>query len=378
MQAADRLKAAGLSDDRVLRRIRRGVTDQVDVLGYYSWGSNDPAIRQRHFGLKFQPGAIGGMFVSTDGRTFREPPANWALANWNDKATWFAGSPQSLAGDLIREGITGVAGHVAEPLLGHTIRPDILFPAYVAGFSLAEAYYLAMPSVSWMTVVVGDPLCAPFVRQTATNSDDPPIDPATELPRIFGARRLAALEPLGVPTEALQSFVRAESRIARNDVAGARSDLERATTVAPKMLVAQYALASSYELARDFDRAIACYKRILELSPDQALALNNLAYALGVRKGNLDEALPLARRAHELATGFGPVTDTLGWLTFMSGNGRDALALLTAAAKLSPSNAEIQLHLAQARKSLGDAEGARAALRACPQTGLFDPRIATR
>ena len=47
---------------------------------------------------------------------------------------------------------------MAEPLLGNTIRPDILFPAYLAGFSLAEAYYLAMPSVSWMTVVVGDPL----------------------------------------------------------------------------------------------------------------------------------------------------------------------------------------------------------------------------
>ena len=51
------------------------VTDQVDVLGYYSWGSNDPAIRRRTFNLNFAPGAIGGMFVSTDGRTFREPPA---------------------------------------------------------------------------------------------------------------------------------------------------------------------------------------------------------------------------------------------------------------------------------------------------------------
>ena len=123
------------------------LADQDDVLGYYSWGSNDPAIRRRRFGLTFRPGAIGGMFVSTDGRTFREPPDDWAVGDWNDRKTFFAGSPQSLAGDLIREGITGVAGHVAEPLLGHTIRPDILFPAYVSGFSLAEAFYLAMPSV---------------------------------------------------------------------------------------------------------------------------------------------------------------------------------------------------------------------------------------
>ena len=78
------------------------------------------------------PGAIAGMFVSTDGRTFKEPPAAWTIGPWTDRARFFAGSPQSLAGDLIREGVTGVAGHVAEPFLDATIRPDILFPAYLS------------------------------------------------------------------------------------------------------------------------------------------------------------------------------------------------------------------------------------------------------
>ena len=46
-------------------------------------------------------------YVSTDdGRTFREPPSDWQLPTWSDKRKWFAGSPQSLAGDLIRAGIT--------------------------------------------------------------------------------------------------------------------------------------------------------------------------------------------------------------------------------------------------------------------------------
>ena len=184
------------------------------MLGYYSWGSNDPAIRRRKFSLTFRPGAIGGMFVSTDGRTFREPPADWALADWKDKKTWFAGSPQSLAGDLIREGITGVAGHVAEPLLGNTIRPDILFPAYVAGFSLAEAFYLAMPSVSWMTVVVGDPLCAPFAESNTKvrnrRSTRPPSFRAG-----FSERRLAALAATRVPLDALVALTRRESHSAR-------------------------------------------------------------------------------------------------------------------------------------------------------------------
>jgi len=353
-QAAERLKALGLSGDRVLLDESGAViTDQVDVLGYYSWGSNDHAIRQRHFGLTFKPGAIGGMFVSTDGRTFREPPANWTLANWNDSTTWFAGSPQSLAGDLIRDGITGVSGHVAEPLLGNTIRPNILFPAYVAGFSLAEAFYLAMPSVSWMTVVVGDPFCAPFASATTTRAEDPPIDPSTELPAVFSQRRLAAASNSSLPVDVRQKLLRAESRAQRGDDAGARSDLEAATEAAPTLLGAQLMLASKYEVAGDYDAAIARYRQILSLAPDAPIALNNLAYALAVRKGELREAVPLAERARALAPQSGVIADTLGWIYFISGDAGRALPLLSEAARLQPDSAEIREHLATIRAALG-------------------------
>ena len=118
---------------------------------------------------QFSPGAIGGMFVSTDGRTFAEPPANWKPSSPSGGPV-FGGSFQSLAGDLIRDGITGVAAHVDEPFLDATVRPQILFPAYVAGFNLAESFYLAMPFLSWQTVVIGDPLCVPFPR-TALSAD---------------------------------------------------------------------------------------------------------------------------------------------------------------------------------------------------------------
>jgi len=359
-QAAERLKALGLSDDRVLLDESHDVvTDKVDVLGYYSWGSNDPSIRQRHFGLKFRPGAIGGMFVSTDGRTFREPPQNWTLANWNDQTTWFAGSPQSLAGDLIREGITGVSGHVSEPLLGNTIRPDILFPAYVSGFSLAEAFYLAMPSVSWMTVVVGDPLCAPFANATTRRVEDPPLDPATELPAVFSQRRLAALRDSSLPLEVQQKLLRADSRTLRGDAAGARSDLEAATDAVPTLLAAQILLAANYETAGDYDAAIARYRTILSLAPDTPLALNNLAYALAVRKGELREAQPLAERARKLAPQSGVIADTLGWIYFISGDAGRAQPLLSEAARLEPANPEIQQHLATVRAALGGGPAAK-------------------
>jgi uncharacterized protein (TIGR03790 family) len=155
--------------DRVLLEETGAVVhDQTGVLGYYSWGTNDPAIRRRHFNLAFVPGALAAMFVSTDARTLIEPPSTWTPGEWSDPKTFHAGSPQSLTADLIRDGVTGVAGHVDEPYLDATIRPDILFPAYARGMNLAEAFYLAMPYLSWQTIVIGDPLCAPFRDQPMT------------------------------------------------------------------------------------------------------------------------------------------------------------------------------------------------------------------
>jgi uncharacterized protein (TIGR03790 family) len=373
--AADRLRAAGVSDDRVaFDQSATVVTDEVDVLGYYSWGSNDPAIRRRKFNLSFRPGAIGGMFVSTDGRTFREPPVDWALPGWDNPKAWFAGTPQSLAGDLIREGITGVSGHVAEPLLGNAIRPDILFPAYVAGFSLAESYYLAMPSVSWMTVVVGDPLCAPF-GDAPRQVTEVPLDPATELPKLFSERSQTVLERPGIPSDVLQSLLRAQSRTNRGDGEGSRADLEQATAKVPGLKVAQYSLAASYEAADKWDLAIARYRTILEASPDEVVALNNLAYALAVRKGVLGEALSLAERAYGLAPKSGVVLDTLGWIRYMGGDARSGLGLLVEAVRLSPDIGELRLHLAQVHAAMGDSPAARVELAKALE---LDPTLKSR
>src|SRR5262249_55213555 len=55
----------------------RTANGQKDVIGYYSWGSNDPGQQQRAPDVQFVPGAIAGTFVSTDARTFNEPPATW-------------------------------------------------------------------------------------------------------------------------------------------------------------------------------------------------------------------------------------------------------------------------------------------------------------
>ncbi len=134
---------------------------QKNVIGYGAWGSNDKNRKQRFTGFQFLPGAIVTEYVSTNGRSFEKPPEGWNLSTWKneDAGKWFKGSPQTLTADYILEGATGASGHVYEPYLRYCPRPDILFPAYVVrGRNLAESYYLSIPALSWMNIVVGDPL----------------------------------------------------------------------------------------------------------------------------------------------------------------------------------------------------------------------------
>ena len=247
-QAADRLRRVTASDRVVLESTQAIATAAGPVIGYFSWGSNDPANQRRRSGLQFAPGAIGGTFVSTDGRTFAEPPPDWVPSNPDGKGPLFGGSFQSLAGDLIRDGITGVSAHVAEPYLDATIRPQILFPAYLAGFNLAESFYLAMPYLSWQTVIIGDPLCAPFPRKMLAPGDIAKgIDPETEMPAIFSERRLAILARSGLNRDALKLTLKADAQAAQGNQANVEPLLLRATEIEPRLTAANLALARAYE-----------------------------------------------------------------------------------------------------------------------------------
>ncbi len=135
------------------------LTGLPEIIAYAGWGSNDKARKQRFLGLKWLPGSIATEFVSTNARTFLPPPEDWTLGDWKTKESWFAGSPQSLTADYLAEGATAATGHVDEPYLEATPHPDELLPAYVKqGRTLAEAFYLSIPYVSWMNICAGDPL----------------------------------------------------------------------------------------------------------------------------------------------------------------------------------------------------------------------------
>jgi uncharacterized protein (TIGR03790 family) len=356
--AGDWMIEHGFGDRLVLDKTTKVVTGEKDVLGYYSWGSNDPAVSARHFDLGFVPGAIAGTFVSTDARTFREPPAGWKTATWNERTKFFAGSPQSLLGDLIRDGVTGASGYVAEPYLDATIRPNVLFPAYLSGFNLAESFYLAMPSLSWQAVIVGDPLCAPFPRKALQPSDiDKGLDPATGLPAYFSARSAKVMAAAGTRPEAATLMLRAQARKAKGDKAGAQKALEEAAAIDPRLDTAHLLLAASYEEQKEYDKAIERYRLVLANKPANPVALNNLAYVLAVRKDKPAEALAYAQRAYTVSP-TPIIADTLAWVQHLVGRDQEAARLLADTARKLPENAEVRLHAAVVFAAVGMVDAA--------------------
>jgi uncharacterized protein (TIGR03790 family) len=373
---AEVLSAKGF-DNVLLERTTALAGHQAGVMGYYSWGSNDPAFKSRRIDLDFVPGAIAATFVSTDGRTFHEPPAGWQISHeWSDRTKWFEGSSQSLTGDLIRAGVTGVAGHVAEPYLDGTIRPYILFPAYAAGMNLAEAFYLAMPYLSWQTIVVGDPLCAPFRTSRLTDADiDKGPDPVTELPRVFSERRVAQLAANGGSVDALRQLLKAETRLQLHDRAGARTALEQALKIDPGLVSADKALADLDELEGRQEEALKRYQRVVERLPNDALMLNNLAYSLATHGGKPGEAMPYAQRAAKLAPTNVSVLDTLGWVCHLIGDDKAADAALQQARQFHPTAADVWIHSAVVHLALGQPASAEQDLAAALK---IDPAVEKR
>jgi Tfp pilus assembly protein PilF len=312
------------------------------------------------------------MFVSTDGRTFLEPSATWKPAPAGS-----ASGGQTLVADLIREGITGISASVAEPYLDAIVRPQILFPAYLSGYTMAEAYYLAMPYLSWQTIIVGDPLCAPFLTSPLPQDQiHSGINADLSLPAIFGERRLATFPAFGLNRDAVKLQVKALSLQAQGKPAAeVEATLQRAADLEPLMLTAHVMLAGMASARGAEDEAIGHYRLALQADPNQVPVLNNLAYSLADKKNAAAEALPLAEKAYRLSNQAPIVADTLGWVHFKLDHVAAALPLVERAVAAMPSNVEVIVHAAAVNLASNNMERAKALLDAAVKA---DPAAAGR
>ena len=83
-----------------------------------------------------------------------------------------------------------------------------------------------------------------------------------------------------------------------------------------------------YEKMKQWDRAEAEFRKVLEIEPDNSSALNYLGYMFADRGVRLDEAEKLIARALELDPGNGAYLDSLGWVYYHQGKLGEAEDLL--------------------------------------------------
>jgi Flp pilus assembly protein TadD len=185
------------------------------------------------------------------------------------------------------------------------------------------------------------------------------IDPELELPAFFAKRRLevAAASAPGANDRVVRLVVRGETQLARGDRAAARRLLEQASQLSPDQARPHQLLAEIFTLEGEKELAAERYRRLIAIQPNNAVALNNLAYDMAVREKKAAEALPLARKAQAIAPREPTILDTVGWIEYLLGNTAEAAKLLVQASKAAPANPEIRLHTAFALAS----QGARAA-----------------
>ncbi|MFL6541687.1 MAG: TIGR03790 family protein [Chthoniobacterales bacterium] len=110
---------------------------------YYGWYASAVSGAMADPALRFVPGAIAVHIHSFSASTLREANAQWAAP-------------------LIAHGAAATLGNVYEPYLQLTAHLDIFNDRLLHGFTLAESAAMATPALSWMNVVVGDPLYRPF------------------------------------------------------------------------------------------------------------------------------------------------------------------------------------------------------------------------
>lgn len=166
------------------------------------------------------------------------------------------------------------------------------------------------------------------------------------------ARREFSLGLLYEPEAARLRLNLATALIELGEHRRAFAELQRARQYYPNNADVYAQLGLLREQTGDLTGAERTYRRAIELDPDHANALNNLAYLLAAKMSSPSAALPYAQRAHKLAPHVAPVLDTLGWTYHLLGRHREALPLLEDAARRAPDDREIRSHLAQVRRAL--------------------------
>jgi len=126
----------------------------------------------------------------------------------------------------------------------------------------------------------------------------------------------------------------------------AEKALSAAVTDFPDSTRSLYSRAMLYTQMDRIASAEQDLKRILELVPENAAALNALGYTLADRTDRYQEAYDYIKRAYALTPDDPAVLDSMGWIAYRLGNIEEAIARLREAMMAMPDH-EIAAHLGE-------------------------------
>lgn len=171
--------------DRFSTRVPKGYPLGKDIILYFGWytqNAQGPFIDQN---FQFKRGAVAAHIHSYSASTLRTTLKNWS-------------------GPLLSRGACAVLGNVYEPFLQMSTHLDLFNARFLAGFTFAEASWIATPVFSWMQVMIGDPLYQPFIIKSeieAGQDDD------------FKAFRIAVLRWASKPKQLISNLDKAATSL---------------------------------------------------------------------------------------------------------------------------------------------------------------------
>jgi uncharacterized protein (TIGR03790 family) len=115
----------------------------TDCALYFGWYAGTMAGPFTQPDFQFAQGAIAVHIHSFSASTLHDEKANWA-------------------GPLVTKGAAATIGNVYEPYLQLTSHLNIFSDRLLHGFTFAESAYMSVQTLSWMSVMVGDPLYRPY------------------------------------------------------------------------------------------------------------------------------------------------------------------------------------------------------------------------
>jgi tetratricopeptide (TPR) repeat protein len=139
-------------------------------------------------------------------------------------------------------------------------------------------------------------------------------------------------------------------------------------------------LAECYNDLAEYAKSDENYDKALKIDPNDAIALNNYAYYLSLRKTRLDDAEKMSKKSMVLNPNSAANLDTYAWILYLQGDFKNAESYILKALSFSPADPDILEHYGDILFKSGGVEKAVEQWKKAKENGsvskLIDRKIA--